>query len=195
MLTKIAKVIRVVTIPPVLVLALLSILLLDFNQFYNNVFDYVLAVVFLMIIPALAYPVQMVLPSWKAKGRSGQRKLAFIFSVCGYSIGLALAACLNVPHKLVSIFIGYFSSVMLLTLFNKVLKIHASGHAAGITGPLLYFGVFSRVWLVPLATILYLAIIWSSIKIKRHTVTEFLLGTLCSILAFIISMAFLFFII
>lgn len=190
MSNKAAKFIRVITIPPVLVLALLSILLLDFDQFYNSKFDYLSAVFFLMLVPTLAYPVQYFVLSWRARGRAFQRKLAFVFSIMGYSAGLALAVFNNVQIKLLSIYIGYFGSVILLTIFNKALKIHASGHAAGVTGPLLYFAVFSNIWLVPLSMILYVLIIWSSVKMKRHTVSEFILGTLCSVVAFLVSVAF-----
>lgn len=191
---KFAKSVRVVTIPPILVLALLTILIGNFDEFYTGVLDYALAVVFLMLIPTLAYPAQMLHPVWRTQGRACQRKLAFIFSVIGYSVGLSLAIINRAQPKLLTIYIGYFCSVLLLTVFNKGLKIHASGHAAGVTGPLLYFAVFSNAWLVPVAALLYVAIIWSSVKMKRHTVTEFILGTLCSVLAFIISMLFLAFI-
>lgn len=185
---KVAKTVRVITIPPMLVFALLTILLGNFGEFYRGFADYLAALTFLMIIPTLAYPVQMMVPAWKVQGRPFQRKLAFVFSVTGYTMGLALALLSKVEPKLLSIYVGYFTSVIFLTIFNKGLKIHASGHAAGITGPLLYLAVYSEIWMVPIAAILYVAIIWSSLKIKRHTASEFLLGTLCSVAAFIVSM-------
>ncbi len=191
MSAKFAKTIRVMTIPPILVFTLLTVLLTNYDQFYGEIIDYALAITFLMIVPALAYPIQMLNPSWRAQGRAGQRKLAFIFSVCGYFIGLSIAIICRIKPTLLAIYIGYCTSVLLLTLFNKGFKIHASGHAAGVTGPLLYFAVFNNVWLVPVAVILYVAIIWSSVKMKRHTISEFILGTLCSVIAFAVSMLFL----
>ena len=185
---KVAKTVRVITIPPMLVFALLTILLGNFDEFYRGFADYLAALTFLMIIPTLAYPVQMMVPAWKVQGRPFQRRLAFVFSVTGYTMGLALALLSKVEPKLLSIYIGYFTSVIFLTIFNNGLKIHASGHAAGITGPLLYLAVYSEIWMVPIAAILYVAIIWSSLNIKRHTASEFLLGTLCSVAAFIVSM-------
>jgi len=186
---KVAKAVRVMTIPPVLVMALLTVLLTNFNEFYRGVGDYLAALTFLMIIPTLAYPVQMLHPVWRLEGRDRQRRLAFVFSVAGYSSGLLLAILNHTMPKLLIIYVGYLTSVLFLTIFNKGFKIHASGHAAGITGPLLYFAVFSKIWLVPVAALLYVAIIWSSIKMKRHTASEFLLGTLCSTAAFVVSMA------
>ena len=191
---KIAKTVRVMTIPPLLVLALLTVLLANFDEFYRGVGDYLAALAFLMVIPTLAYPVQMLHPKWRSQGRVCQRKLAFVFSVVGYSIGLIVSIATRVQPKLFIIYVGYLSSVLFLTLFNKGFRIHASGHAAGITGPLLYFAVFSKTWMVPIAAVLYVAIVWSSLKIKRHTASEFLLGTLCSVIAFIVSMIVLYFI-
>ena len=191
MAVKIAKAVRVITIPPVLVFALLTLLLGNFNEFYRDFGDYFAAVTFLMIIPTLAYPTQMINPVWRSQGRAYQRKLAFIFSVAGYSMGLAIAMLNQTMPKLLTIYVGYLTSVIFLTVFNKGLKIHASGHAAGITGPLLYLAVFSNILMVPVAAILYVAIIWSSLKMKRHTASEFLLGTICSAAAFLVSMAFL----
>ena len=190
MSNKFAKTIRVITIPPVLVFLLLTLLLKDFSTFYRSLSDYVGAVVFLMMIPALAYPFQKVVPSLRDKGRDMQRKLAFVFSISGYTLGLIYAVASGAEAKLTSIYIGYFCSVIFLTLFNKVLKIHASGHAAGITGPLLYVVWYGEIWLLPLAAMLYFAIIWSSLKMKRHTMPEFMLGTLCSATAFLISIIF-----
>lgn len=191
---KIAKTVRVVTIPPLLVLALLTVLLANFDEFYRGVGDFLAALTFLMVIPTLAYPIQMLHPVWRTQGRACQRKLAFIFSVIGYSLGLIVSIATRVQPKLFVIYVGYLSSVTFLTIFNKGFKIHASGHAAGITGPLLYFAVFSKIWMVPIAAVLYIAIVWSSLKIKRHTASEFLLGTHCSVIAFIVSMVVLAFI-
>ena len=190
MSNKFAKTIRVITIPPILVFALLTLLLNDFSTFYRGVSDYVGAVVFLMMIPSLAYPFQMVVPSLREKGRDMQRKLAFVFSISGYTLGLVYAIASGAGAKLTSIYIGYFCSVIFLIFFNKVLKIHASGHAAGITGPLLYVVWYSEIWMLPLAVLLYVAIIWSSLKMKRHTMPEFMLGTLCSATAFFVSIIF-----
>jgi hypothetical protein len=54
--------------------------------------DIVLAVLSLMIIPVLAYPLQNVIPGFKGKGRDGQRKLAFIFTLFGYLAGTMSSA-------------------------------------------------------------------------------------------------------
>ncbi len=38
----------------------------------------------------LAYPMQKILPHWKQKGQEGQRKLAFLFSMAGYSAAFVI---------------------------------------------------------------------------------------------------------
>ena len=51
------------------------------HDIFNHWSDMFLCILFLGIIPVLAYPIQALIPSFKEKGRSEQRKLAFIFSM------------------------------------------------------------------------------------------------------------------
>ena len=83
----------------------------------------------------------------------------------------------TVAAAVLTILAAYLISLMLLVLFNKVIKIRASGHACSVTSPLFfatyYFGLGA---LLP-AAVLYATIFWASIVTKRHTVKEFLLGS------------------
>ena len=83
----------------------------------------------------------------------------------------------TVAAAVLTILAAYLISLMLLVLFNNVIKIRASGHACSVTSPLFfatyYFGLGA---LLP-AAVLYATIFWASIVTKRHTVKEFLLGS------------------
>ncbi|MFA7010730.1 MAG: hypothetical protein WC240_05875, partial [Bacilli bacterium] len=119
MLKKIAKIIRVITIPPVLVIVLLSSLYITQEDFYANTGEFLLSVLFLMVIPILAYPISYLIPSIRAKGRSEQRKLAFICAIVGYFFAFTYSIVVPVSPELRFLFITYFLSILMLTLFNN----------------------------------------------------------------------------
>lgn len=68
-------------------------------------------------------------------------------------------------------------SVVALTILNKVCKVRASGHACSCTMPYLLFSYFFGLRAVPVCVALYLAEFWASVRLKRHTVKEFILGS------------------
>jgi hypothetical protein len=78
-LYKMAKLIRALTVPPVMVTALLLLLFFG-DDVFPTVLDFILALILLAIVPVLAYVAQKLLPGWKNGGQKAQRKLAFIFS-------------------------------------------------------------------------------------------------------------------
>ena len=86
-----------------------------------------------------------------------------------------------------TVFLTYFLSIVILTLLNKVIKVRASGHACGIAGPLtlaVYFlGAHSVVW----CAVIFAAVIWSSLVLKRHTFGELVWGGLTAVAAFFIA--------
>lgn len=77
-----AKIIRVITVPPVLVIALSIILYYRNDRMFRNLTDVLLTICFLGIFPILAYSMQKQIPDFKDRGREGQRNLAF-FVQCG----------------------------------------------------------------------------------------------------------------
>jgi Mn2+/Fe2+ NRAMP family transporter len=79
-MTKLSKIIRVVTVAPLMALLMLLILGSGDASFFGGLLHFLLAVIFLTIFPVLAYPLQPFFPSFKDKGR-GQRTLANYFAV------------------------------------------------------------------------------------------------------------------
>ena len=173
-LATLALVVRIISIPPVLAL------FMSVSVFFGAglpASDLVILIGFLSIVPALAYPLQPFIPGFRGKGREGQRKLAFVFTGLGYAVG-CLCVFLTTCHALTrEIFLSYFISCLILTLVNKVTPLHASGHAAGITGALIFPLLYAAKALIPVCIIAYLLILASSVGIKRHTLKEFLLGS------------------
>lgn len=182
----IAKTIRVLTIPPLLVATLLTLIYFTHEGTFRGIFDLLTAILCLAVIPTLAYPLQPFVPKFKDKGRDGQRALAFVTSAAGYIIGFAYAYITGATDEFKFIVTAYLASVVMLLIFNKLVHLKASGHACGVLGPLLFAVYFMGwVWAIP-CTIAAIAVIWSSLKLNRHTLKELCLGGTCAMVAFVV---------
>ena len=190
MLQKFAKCIRFLTVPPIVVSAEL-LLLFFFEDVFPAAADFWLALLCLAIIPTLAYPLQKLVPAWRAGGQRMQRRLAFILSPVGY-IGAVICSILRgaIPN-LLYISVVYLVSVVLLLLINKLTPFHASGHGCSLCGsvflPCLFLGWYA---FIPGAIFFGLSF-WASVYLKRHTVREFLLGAACSALSALVCYFFI----
>jgi len=185
MIKRIAKIIRIITIPPVMVMVLLLILRsVRGNVFQNNILDLLMSILFLALIPVAAYPLQPLIPKYKDKGREGQRNLAFIFTPIGYIGAILYGIFTHVSKDLLLIYFTYLLSVFALLLSNKVMKFRSSGHMCSITGPLIALVYFIGWILVIPCCILFGLICWSSLTLKRHTLYEVIGGCACCIAAF-----------
>lgn len=174
------KVIRVLTIPPVVVSVLLVQLIL--NKTIDNALDGILLILLLGIIPVLAYPVNKIF-----KGdRKSERGLAFIFTFISYSTGFIYSILAKSSNNIKFIYFVYFFSIILLTITN-LLFTKASGHMASLTGFVLIsfnnISYFTLLYTIPL----FLGTWFSSLKLKRHTYVELTLGTIIPILSYIIT--------
>ena len=186
MTEKLAKGFRIATIPPVLVTLLLSLLYASRLGIINTPHELLFGIIFLALVPASAYPLSGVIPSVRACGREGQRRLAFVTSIVGYILGVIYAYTADLSAEYKTLFVTYLVSVVILTFFNKILKIRASGHACGTFGPMLpaiYF--LGWQWLFPCSAICA-GVIWSSLYLTRHTKNELFYGALCSVSSFVI---------
>ena len=173
---RLAKVVRIATVPPVMALMLLVILYITKAEFFGTPLNLVLAIVFLVILPILGYPLQPIVPYFKDKGRDGQRTLAMIMASAGYVLGLISALILPVSDYLLIIYLTYLFSGLLLVLLNKVFKIKASGHACGAAGPIFSLIYFLGPWIL-FGLLLLAAVFWASLVMKRHDKTELVIGT------------------
>lgn len=170
-----AKAIRIISIPPVMVTVLIFLLYSFRNNYFHHPADMVISFLFLGIIPVLAYPLQKFIPQFKNTGRAGQRKLAFITNLIGYSITFIRAVVSRITYELFLLCATYFFSVVILTMCNRI-HFNASGHAGSFTGALVML-VYAFNWklLFPGIVIASL-IIWSSLTLKRHTINQLVAG-------------------
>ena len=183
---ELAKIISLVTVAPVMAFAVLTLLYFAGGNNFHNLAQYALAIFYLMVLPILAYPLQKVLPRFKEKGRSGQRELAFIMVILGYTLGMISAFVFRAPAEYMIIYFAYFLSGASLALINKFSKIRASGHACGVMGPIvtcIYFlGRYSwfLLFLMPI-------VFWSRMTMGRHTLRDLLLGASVSLSCTVLS--------
>lgn len=175
---KLFRALRVITIPPVFAMALLLTVYFARSTPFMSPLEALLGVLFLAVLPALAYPLQKYIPHFRDKGREGQRSLAMLFSAAGYLLGLVTAFATEAPINLCVIYLEYLLCGIVLLLFNKGFHLRASGHACGIVGPvslLLYFELY-----VPavIGALLIIPVLVSSVKTGRHTVGQLVGGCL-----------------
>ena len=184
-LLKLAKLIRALTVPPIMVTALLLILLFGADVFPETL-DFIFSLVFLAVVPVLAYAAQKLLPGWKNGGQKAQRKLAFVFSILGYTAAVVVSIVRDAIPNLLYISLVYLVSVVILTLFNCLSPWHASGHGCSLMGPILLSCLFVGWYAIPAGVVIYCASLWASVYMKRHTVREFFLGSLSAVLSSLI---------
>lgn len=183
----IAKTIRVITSPPIMVLILLTALFCLRNDLINSLSVFVMSIIFLTIVPLLAYPIAWVIPKLKAKGREGERNTAFVFNLIGFISAFLYGIIADVSKEIMIIFLNYLLSVIILIVFNKIIKLRASGHASAISGPLILSVYFIGFKLVVPCILIYIGVVWSSLTLKRHTIRELFMGTVVTVVAFVLS--------
>lgn len=187
-MNKLNKIIRLLTIPPIMAAALF--LILGVYGILSPI-DSALGILFIAVLPVLSYPLQPIIPYFKDRGREGQRNLAIVFSVVGYVLGCILALIFNAPiNTVVFIYLDYLLSGILIAVFNKAFHLKASGHACGIVGPvamLLYYGLYLP---AAIGAVLVIPVFISSIMMKRHTFLQLLGGSAITVSALLFLMIF-----
>lgn len=177
-----AKIIRILSIPPVMATGLVILLALRHATFQSPL-EIAMTILFLAVFPVLAYPLSALLPGVRQKGREGQRNLAFVTTAIGYLLGMGYGIFVSKNQSLIMLYGIYLLSVALLLVANKLLRLRASGHGCSVTGPLFFLGYF----LGPVGLLagagLFGSILWASVAARRHTVREFLSGAAICLLS------------
>lgn len=177
---------RILTVAPIIAAITFSILFFVSPEFSGGIINYLLGLLFITVLPLLAYPLQPVIPKFKDKGRDGQRYLAIIMSVLGYIGGSICAFALKMPAHMKILFLTYLISGIIILVFSKVIKYKASGHACGVSGPVAFLTyTYGPVALLGLP--LLALVFWSSLKMDRHKWGELIAGSIIPVASLIIS--------
>lgn len=184
-----AKIIRVFTTAPVVSFVLFTVLYFVIPGLATHT-EYFVTVLFYTALPLCAYPLHLAVPFLRKKGRHGQRTLAMIMAYAGYLLSLLYGVVAGVSRLLLILYLAYVLSCSILLIIDKLFGFHASGHACGLCGPvaeLIYFtGWYSLIW----GAALFALVLWSSLRMKRHTVPQFILGGAVSVAVFLLLAVF-----
>lgn len=180
-MNKIGLFIRKITVPPVFVTSLLIILYSIHPEYFGSIWQLLGGILFLAILPLMAYPLQKYIPHFKDGGRDGQRSLAMIFSAVGYLLGTLTAFISSAPDEIKIIYLEYLLCGISILLFNKGFKLKASGHACGIVGPVLLLAYFKMYIPALIGALLIIPVYISSIQTKRHTAAQLVGGSIIAI--------------
>ena len=174
-----AKTVRVISAPPFMAAAFALILYFRPDGAIVRSSQLWACLICLSIGPTLAYPISAIF----RMGREKQRDMAMYVSFVSY--GLLLLWCLSNPGSRQFRFVcmTYLLSVIMLLIFNKLLHIRSSGHSCSISGPGLLLCLFFGVSWIPGCAAAYALIFWASVETERHTPKEFIMGTLCLLIA------------
>lgn len=158
--------------------ALLIIVYITHINYFGSIWHLFGALLFLSVLPTLAYPLQRFFKKYKDRGREGQRSLAMIFSFAGYLLGTLTAFVFSVPIELKIIYLEYLLCGIGMLLLNKVFKVKASGHACGIVGPVLLLSYFRLYIPAIIGAVLIIPVYISSIRTKRHSPAQLICGSI-----------------
>lgn len=179
-----AKIIRVVTVPPVFAALLTTILYIAMGDAaFANRFHYAEAVFSLSLLPVVPYALCAVIPTLKKRGRKFERTVALIFSVTGYFMGAAFAFFGGGVQVEKVMFATYLCSGLLLAILSFIFKYRASGHACGVAGPVAMLTAYLGAAFLP-AALLLVPIGISSVRLGRHTVLQVIIGSAVSVISF-----------
>jgi len=116
----------------------------------------------------------------KAKIIRRQRIASFVFMVVSYPLGWLVLRLSGAPRIYEAIAVTYTMVTLGLILINFVIKYKASGHAAGVAGPvgaLIYlFGLVATplLALIPLTS-------WARVSAEDHSIWQTVVGALLSL--------------
>ena len=173
-----SKIVRRFTVPPVFAILLMTAVYITHPEYIGAFWQLPVSILFLAVLPTLAYPLQRFIPHFKDGGRKAQRTLAMIFSFLGYLGGTVLSFITAAPAKLKLIFFEYLLCGILMIVLNKLLHIKASGHACGVVGPVLMLFYLGIIVPAVICAALVIPVYVSSVKTKQHTVCQLVVGSL-----------------
>ncbi len=169
--------IRKLTMAPLIAMIFLICMFIHRFDVFSGIGQWAYCMFFIGVFPVLAYPMQRYFKAFRDKGRSGQRMLTIIFAVFGYIFCCILNLFFASSPELWIIVLEYFISGLIIFLFNRIFRLKISGHACGITGPvllLIHFGLYIQATVgACLIALVYIA----SLKTKRHSLWQLIGGS------------------
>ncbi|OGT25007.1 MAG: hypothetical protein A2Z17_07715 [Gammaproteobacteria bacterium RBG_16_66_13] len=136
------------------------------------------SVVFLTVVPALSllFYIPRRNEPWALTERR-QRVMSFVFMAVSYPIGFAALRLVHAPSVFEAVLLTYVIVVLGLILVNLFFK--ASGHAAGVAGPVSALIYLYGLVATPLIALIPLTM-WARLRAQGHTLSQTIVGALLS---------------
>ena len=108
-----------------------------------------------------------------------QRVVSFIFMIVSYPLGWLVDALTHAPRIFTATSATYTFVTIGLIFFNLLLHYKASGHAAGVSGPIASMIYIFGLWATPLILLLPL-VTWARLAAKGHSFWQTVVGATMS---------------
>ncbi len=140
------------------------------------------ALVFISLIPlcSLFFYIPGKVKDWPAILKR-QRTASFVLMIISYPLGFLVLRLSQAPRIFEAIAVNYTLITLGLIVFNLVLRYKASGHAAGVAGPVAAMFFFLGAPAAPLVTLIPLTI-FARIAAKGHDFWQLVTGSVMSVL-------------
>jgi membrane-associated phospholipid phosphatase len=136
------------------------------------------SVTFLTFVPALSllFYIPRRNEPWASTERR-QRVMSFVFMAVSYPIGFGVLKAVRAPQVFEAVLLTYVIVVLGLILVNLFFK--ASGHAAGVAGPVSALIYLYGLIATPLIALIPLTM-WARVRARGHTLSQTIVGALLS---------------
>ena len=136
------------------------------------------SLIFLTVVPALSllFYIPKRNEPWESTEKR-QRVMSFVLMAVSYPIGYVLLKIFHAPPVFEAVMLAYVMVVLGLILINIFFK--ASGHAAGVAGPVSALIYLYGLIATPLIALIPLTM-WARVKAKGHTLSQTIVGTILS---------------
>jgi hypothetical protein len=147
----------------------------------NRISGFSLTLVFLCLIPlgSLFFYIPGKLRDWP-KVIKRQRIASFVFMIVSYPIGFVILRLTHAPKIYEAVAATYTLVTLGLIVFNLILRYKASGHAAGVAGPVGALVYIYGLIATPLLALLPLVTL-ARLFAKGHDVWQTVVGALLSL--------------
>lgn len=144
----------------------------------QRVLGWGVSLVFLTVVPALSllFYIPRRREPWASTERR-QRVMSFVFMAVSYPIGFGVLRLVRAPEVFEAVLLTYVVVVLGLILVNLFFK--ASGHAAGVAGPVSALIYLYGLVATPLIALIPLTM-WARVRARGHTLTQTIVGALLS---------------
>lgn len=157
----------------------------------NALSGYLWTIVFISLIPLCSLFFYIPAHNEEAKRTIHRQRVAsFVLMMVSYPIGWIVLTLIDAPRIFVAVAATYTFVTIGLIVFNLLLRYKASGHAAGVSGPVASMIYIYGFFAAPLLLLLPL-VTWARLAAKGHNLWQTVVGaTLSGVISVVVLHAY-----